>query len=148
VYASLFNVVVYYICSVLYYYIFFIFIFFHDFVLGHSSSRLPDVCLQVGDRSLSVSSSTHASPLTTPSSSHSSLPRGEGRDITPGGRLVPAYIESTPHVNGHSGSTEDNSGLILGADNTLPPYTADRARGTSTVAFFDNVCYKTIMLFV
>lgn len=51
--------------------------------------------LQSGDKSLSLSSSIHGSPMTTPSSSHSSLPR------EPTTKYLIPQMESTPQMNGH-----------------------------------------------
>jgi hypothetical protein len=43
---------------------------------------------------MSLSSSIHGSPMTTPSSSHSSLPGGTSKYLIP-------QLESTPQMNGH-----------------------------------------------
>lgn len=90
--------------------------------------------LEQGDRSASLSSSMHGSPLTTPSSSHSSLPGGTSKYLIP-------HLESA-HMNGHDHADGDRSiSPVLGADNSLPPYNPDRARvsGTSNVGELFNM---------
>ncbi|XP_052240299.1 dystrophin-like isoform X2 [Dreissena polymorpha] len=108
----------------------------HNRQLEAQLQRLRTLLEQSGDKSMSLSSSIHGSPLTTPSSSHSSLPR------EPSGKYFSAHMESGSHMNGHhSASMEDNSRLAaLGADNNLPPYNPDRARvsGTGSVGELFN----------
>ena len=58
------------------------------------------VTFQSGDKSVSLSSSIHGSPLTTPSSSHSSLPR------EPSGKYFSAHMESGSHMNGHHSASK------------------------------------------
>ena len=73
---------------------------------------------------MSLSSSFQGSTLdSTPSSSQSSLPGGS----TTGKYRFSPQLESTPQMNGHhSGGHEGDRELsdIVGADNTLPPYSA------------------------
>ena len=84
------------------------------------------IVFQPQDKSLSLSSSFQGSTLSTPSSSQSSLPGGSS---TGKYRFSP-QLESTPTVNGHSESREGDREIsdIVGADNTLPPYSAPRGK--------------------
>ncbi|CAL1537370.1 unnamed protein product [Lymnaea stagnalis] len=82
-----------------------------------------------GDRSfLSIDSSSRTTPMTTPSSSVSSLHTGQPRY-----RLAP-QLESTPHSNGHSGlSDEPDLSGITAEVNSPPHYSAIKARGGTNV---------------
>uniref|UniRef100_A0A0B7BP84 Dystrophin n=2 Tax=Arion vulgaris TaxID=1028688 RepID=A0A0B7BP84_9EUPU len=80
---------------------------------------------------LSFDSSSRTTPVTTPSSSQSSLPTGPARY-----RFAP-QLESTPHTNGHSstfgyGDDPDMSGFVVEV-NSPPHYSAIKARGGSNI---------------
>ncbi|BFZ09985.1 hypothetical protein BsWGS_13023 [Bradybaena similaris] len=77
---------------------------------------------------LSYDSSSRTTPVTTPSSSQSSLPTGPVRY-----RLAP-QMETTPHTNGHSGYSDDLdlSGFVTEI-NSPPHYSAIKARGGSNI---------------
>ncbi|XP_053396069.1 dystrophin-like isoform X7 [Mercenaria mercenaria] len=110
----------------------------HNRQLEAQLQRLRHLLEQSGDKSLSLSSSIHGSPMTTPSSSHSSLPGGTSKYLIP-------QLESTPQMNGHehTGLHDDDKNMspVLGADNSLPPYSADRARvsGSNNVGELFNM---------
>ena len=91
---------------------------------------------QPQDKSLSLSSSFQGSTLdSTPSSSQSSLPGGS----TTGKYRFSPQMESTPQMNGHSEGREGDKEIsdIVGADNTLPPYSAStRGKGFSLQILF------------
>ncbi|XP_052810329.1 dystrophin-like isoform X2 [Mya arenaria] len=109
----------------------------HNRQLEGQLQRLRHLLDVSGEKSVSLSSSTHGSLPTTPSSSHSSLPQ-ENREPIPGTRIFNPQLESTPQINGHSGGIEDTSGPVLGSDNNLPPYNPDRARGSNNVGELFN----------
>ncbi|XP_052809474.1 dystrophin-like [Mya arenaria] len=75
----------------------------HNRQLEGQLQRLRHLLDVSGEKSVSLSSSTHGSLPTTPSSSHSFLPQ-ENREPTPGTRIFNPQLESTPQINGHSGS--------------------------------------------
>ncbi|XP_025099293.1 dystrophin-like isoform X3 [Pomacea canaliculata] len=98
----------------------------HNHQLEAQLARLRQLLDQSqGDRSLaSINSSSRSTPITTPSSSQSSLPGGLGRY-----RFTPT-AESSQHLNGHSSGivgTEETS--ITAGDNTASSITTDKSKG-------------------
>ncbi|XP_012946043.2 dystrophin [Aplysia californica] len=102
----------------------------HNQQLESQLGRLRQLLVQPqADKSyLSIDSSLRTSPMTTPSSSQSSLPAGSGRY-----RFAPTF-ESTPHTNGNTNANDslDESGVSLGA-HAPPTYSAAKMRGSNNV---------------
>ncbi|XP_005109268.1 dystrophin isoform X7 [Aplysia californica] len=102
----------------------------HNQQLESQLGRLRQLLVQPqADKSyLSIDSSLRTSPMTTPSSSQSSLPAGSGRY-----RFAPTF-ESTPHTSGNTNINDslDESGVSLGA-HAPPTYSAAKMRGSNNV---------------
>ncbi|KAL5009782.1 hypothetical protein ScPMuIL_012087 [Solemya velum] len=103
----------------------------HNCQLEAQLQRLRQLLDQPQDPNLSVNSSLQTTPLTTPSSSASNLPGGQGRY-----RFTPQH-ESTPQMNGYPAQVgrtkdEDEKDLseIVGSSS---PYTGDKSKGANNV---------------
>ncbi|XP_059157467.1 dystrophin-like isoform X5 [Physella acuta] len=101
----------------------------HNHQLEAQLGRLKQLLDQPqADKSfLSIDSSSRTTPMTTPSSSVSSLHTGQPRY-----RLAP-QLESTPHTNGHLGLDDPDISGILADVNSPPHYSAIKARGGANV---------------